>query len=273
MPRDPNRDAPMKILVAEDDAITRELLKRALARLCDQVLEATTGVEALDLIEREDPDVLFTDLQMPELDGIAVVEAVRASASHRNLPIVCLSGIKDRDEVTRLVELGIADYVLKPLRLSDALERFERVIQKHAGWRQRPGSTGQPTVFLVDPDPDFRAFASPILAGDFVVRSAPSGAQALRLFHQRAARPRAMLVAEGGDFVTAVQLADFAGRLAEEAREPRPVFVLLTNGGPLPDGAARFFDGIVQRSRDADAFAQEVRRTVLPLIQPAGTLR
>jgi CheY-like chemotaxis protein len=261
----------MKILVAEDDAITRELLKRVLMRLSDQVLEATTGVEALDLIDREDPDFLFTDIQMPQLDGIAVVEAVRASASHRNLPIVCLSGIKDRDEVTRLVELGIADYVLKPLRLSDAQERFGRVIEKHAGWRQRPGGQGQPTLFLVDPDPEFREFASPILVGEFVVRRIPSGARALRLYLESTPRPRVILVADGGGFVNAIQLAQFVTRMAEEAREPCPAFVLLSGGGELPPDAARYFDGIVQRTRDAEAFAQEVRRTVLPLVQPVAT--
>ncbi len=260
----------MKILVAEDDAITRELLKRVLARLSDQVLEATSGVEAIDLIEREDPDFLFTDIQMPVLDGIAVVEAVRASASHRHLPIVCLSGIKDRDEVTRLVELGIADYVLKPLRLSDALERFGRVIEKHAGWRQRPGGVGQPSLFLVDPDPAYREFASPILASEFVVRRVASGARALRLYHESMPRPRVMLVSEGGGFVTAMQLAEYVSRMAEEAREPRPAFVLLSSDGSLPSGAARYFDGIVQRTRDAEALAQEVRRTVLPLVQPSG---
>jgi len=260
----------MKILVAEDDAITRELLKRVLARLADQVLEATSGVEALDLIEREDPDFLFTDLQMPVLDGFAVVEAVRASATHRQLPIVCLSGIKDRDEVKRLVEQGIADYVLKPLKLSDAVERFGRVIEKHAGWRQRPGGVGQPTVFLVDPDPDFRDFAAPVLASEFIVRRVSSGARALRLYHESTPRPRVILVADGGGFVPAMQLAEFVTRVAEEAREARPALVLVSRGGPLPNGAARFFDGVVQRTRDAEAFAQEVRRTVVPLAQPAS---
>lgn len=260
----------MKILVAEDDAITRELLKRVLARLADQVIEATSGVEALDLIEREDPDFLFTDLQMPVLDGTAVVEAVRASTSHRHLPIVCLSGIKDRDEVTRLVELGIADYVLKPLRLSDALERFGRVIEKHAGWRQRPGGVGQPTLFLVDPDPAFRDLASPVLASEFIVRRIGSGARALRLYHESLPRPRVILAAEGGSFVSAVQLAELVSRVAEEAREPPPAFVYLADGGALPGGAARYFEGIVQRTRDPEAFAQEVRRTVLPLVQPAA---
>lgn len=260
----------MKILVAEDDAITRELLKRVLARLSDQVLEATSGVEALDLIEREDPDFLFTDIQMPVLDGFAVVEAVRASATHRQLPIVCLSGIKDRDEVKRLVELGIADYILKPLKLSDALERFGRVIEKHSGWRQRPGGVGQPTLFLVDPDPDYREFAAPLLASEFIVRRVTSGARALRLYHESQPRPRVILVADGGGFVTDVQLAEFISRVAEEAREPRPAFVLLSRSGTLPAGAARYFDGIVQRTRDAEEFVQEVRRTVLPLVQPAG---
>lgn len=80
----------MKILVAEDDLVTREILKRVLMPLADAIVEASNGVEALELIETEDPDFLFTDLQMPLLDGLAVVEAVRGSKSRSKLPIVCI---------------------------------------------------------------------------------------------------------------------------------------------------------------------------------------
>ncbi|MBK7833727.1 MAG: response regulator [Gemmatimonadetes bacterium] len=106
----------MKILVAEDDLVTREILKRILTHMSDEILEANNGVEALEMIERHDPDFLFTDIQMPLLDGLAVVEAVRSSRTHSMLPIVCMSSVKDKDDITRLVSLGIADYILKPLR-------------------------------------------------------------------------------------------------------------------------------------------------------------
>ncbi|MBK8058355.1 MAG: response regulator [Gemmatimonadetes bacterium] len=114
----------MKILVAEDDLVTREILKRILTHMSDEILEANNGVEALEMIERHDPDFLFTDIQMPLLDGLAVVEAVRSSRTHSMLPIVCMASVKDNDDITRLVSLGIADYILKPLRLGRCTSAF-----------------------------------------------------------------------------------------------------------------------------------------------------
>ncbi|MBL8958930.1 MAG: response regulator, partial [Gemmatimonadetes bacterium] len=90
----------MKILIAEDDLVTRELLKRILSHMADEIVEAGDGIEALEKLETEDPDFLFTDLQMPELDGRALLEAIRNSKEHSEMPVVCMSAVKDKDEVT-----------------------------------------------------------------------------------------------------------------------------------------------------------------------------
>jgi two-component system, cell cycle response regulator len=127
----------MKILIADDDLVTREQLKRILVHIADEIIEAGDGREAFELVKSEDPDFLFTDLRMPELDGRGLLEAIRNSEAHRELPVVFMSGIRDKDQVAALLSLGIQDYVLKPLRAAEVHERLRRVIEQHTTWRDR----------------------------------------------------------------------------------------------------------------------------------------
>lgn len=253
----------MKILVAEDDLVTREILKRILSQMSEEILEANNGVEALELIERHDPDFLFTDIQMPVLDGLAVVEAVRSSPTRSKLPIVCMSSVKSKDDITRLVALGIADYILKPLRPSEVHERFHRVISQHAGWRQLQACERRTALLLVDPDPDFRQFAIPLLEGDFAISQASSGAQALRVFRQAALKPTTILVTEGLARVSETQVVNLIRKLSIESRTELPSFWLVTDRDDVPLEKARHFAGIIRRSLVAETFSRELRRTLL----------
>lgn len=263
----------MKILVAEDDLVTREILKRILTHMSDDVLEASNGVEALELIERHDPDFLFTDIQMPLLDGLAVVEAVRSSRTHSMLPIVCMSSVKDKEDITRLVALGIADYILKPLRPSEVHERFRRVISQHAGWRQRQGAEGQTSLLIVDSDPNFRQFAIPLLEGDFVISQAISGAHALRVFQESELKPTTILVTEGLPLVSETQVVNLISKLSIESRTGIPSFWLVTDSDQVPQDKARHFAGVIRRSFVPETFMGELRRTLLAGATPLDKLR
>ncbi len=263
----------MKILVAEDDLVTREILKRILTHMSDEIIEANNGVEALELIESEDPDFLFTDLQMPMIDGLAVVEAVRASKSHSMMPIVCMSSVKDKDEITKLVSLGIADYILKPLRPGEVHDRFKKVIAQNAGWRQRQGAEGHQTLLVVDADPNFRQFAVPILESEFTVMQAISGAHALRVFQDSEIKPTTVMVAEGLPLVSEVQVANLLSRLAIEAKTGIPSFWLVTDNSRVAPDVARHFTGIIRRSFVPDTFVAELRRTLLRGSSPVEKLR
>lgn len=263
----------MKILIAEDDLVTREILKRILTHMSDEIIEANNGVEALELIESEDPDFLFTDLQMPLVDGLAVVEAVRSSQLHRMMPIVCMSTIKDKDEITKLISLGIADYILKPLRPGEVHDRFRKVIAQNSGWRQRQGAEGHQTLLLVDADPNFRQFAVPLLESDFTVMQAVSGAHALRVFQDSDVKPTTVLVAEGLPLVSDVQVANLLSKLAIEFKTGIPSFWLVSDNDFAPPDVARHFTGIIRRSFVPETFVSELRHTLLRGSSPTEKLR
>lgn len=253
----------MKFLIAEDDLVTREILKRVLRQMSDEIVEASNGVEALELIETEDPDFLFTDLQMPLLDGMAVVEAVRGSKSRSTLPIVCMSSVKDRDEITRLVALGIADYILKPIRPQEMHERLRAVIARHAGWRDASSGLGQRALILVDSDPEWPQLAVAVLEDHFAVQLATTGAQALRLFQTSTARASVVVVSEELSLLSEVQIVSMLRKLSLDAHINPPAFWLLSAGGEVAPEVAAHFTGTIRRALDAETLADEFRRTLL----------
>lgn len=123
----------LRIVIADDERPARSLLL-AMLRAWDDVEivgEATTGTEAVELIESSHPDLALLDLQMPELDGLGVVKLLRPDA----LPLIAFVTAYDEYAV-RAFELNAVDYLLKPVeraRLRQTLERAqERLEQANA---------------------------------------------------------------------------------------------------------------------------------------------
>jgi DNA-binding response OmpR family regulator len=125
----------MKILVADDDEVVRTFVHRVVEQSQHDVLLAEDGRQALALVEREDPDLLITDLRMPELDGFGLIEAVRSSPGREGLPIICLSSVNQREDVAKLIAQGISDYVLKPVRPGELANRIRAVAYRERNWK------------------------------------------------------------------------------------------------------------------------------------------
>jgi two-component system response regulator ResD len=126
----------MKILIADDDAVMRAFVQRVVEHSSHDAVVAENGRDALDLVQREDPDLLITDLCMPEMDGFALVEELQKLPRHSLLPVICLSSLNSREDIARLIALGISDYVLKPVKPFDLAERIRTVSLRTAGWKR-----------------------------------------------------------------------------------------------------------------------------------------
>jgi len=113
----------MRALIADDEAPARARLRRALAGVNDVELvgEAATGREAVAMIKRFDPDVIFLDIQMPGLDGFGVLEAI----AEDDAPYVVFVTANE-EHALRAFEVGAVDYLLKPYTAA----RFEQVLQR-----------------------------------------------------------------------------------------------------------------------------------------------
>lgn len=120
------------ILIADDRASSRELLRVVLERTGYDVLEAPDGEAALDLIRTRQPDLVLLDLQMPKLDGLGVLEAVRRDSRFAKLPVVALTASAMRGDRERILEAGFTDYLAKPAGPEQLREVVARLLQHSA---------------------------------------------------------------------------------------------------------------------------------------------
>jgi AmiR/NasT family two-component response regulator len=119
-----------RILIAEDETIIRLDLRSLLERNgFDVIGEARDGIEAVELAESLQPDLIMMDIKMPRLDGI---EAARRILEHRTVPIVMLTAFGHDDLVRRAVDTGVFGYLAKPFREQDVIPAVIAAQARHA---------------------------------------------------------------------------------------------------------------------------------------------
>lgn len=123
----PPRTEPITVLVVDDEAPARQRLIDLLRKepMVGTVLEASNGLQAVDSIERLHPGLIFLDVQMPELDGLGVMDGILNAVSPENMPLTVFVTAYDQHAV-RAFEANAIDYLLKPF--SD--ERYEATMAR-----------------------------------------------------------------------------------------------------------------------------------------------
>ena len=117
-----------KILVAEDDPASRELLVEVLEGLGYQVVEACDGAEALEKAVEARPDLILLDIQMPRLDGFAVVRQLRADSRFAALPILALTAYAMREDREKTLRTGFDAHIAKPFDVPTLRLQIERCL-------------------------------------------------------------------------------------------------------------------------------------------------
>ena len=120
----------IKVLIAEDNAVNRELLRELLELRGCTVLEACDGQEALQMIEQIRPELLLLDIGMPVMDGFAVIRKIRENPGLATLPVVAVTAYAMRGDEERILSSGFDGYLSKPLNPSSLAQELERVLTK-----------------------------------------------------------------------------------------------------------------------------------------------
>jgi type II secretory ATPase GspE/PulE/Tfp pilus assembly ATPase PilB-like protein/ActR/RegA family two-component response regulator len=115
-PSAPSPSSRERVLLVEDEAPLRGVLRDLLEREGYTVIEAADGVQALDGIDRSAPDLVVLDLNLPRLDGFGVLKHLRTRASTATLPVLVLTAKGDEDSEVRVFECGANDFLTKPFR-------------------------------------------------------------------------------------------------------------------------------------------------------------
>ena len=110
-----------KILIADSDSASRNVIKSSLENLGYKVITAADGEEALDLMEKEMPDLIVSEVILPKIDGFVLCEKMLLHSSTKDVPFIIVSNLKNEDSVKRAVSLGIEHYFQKPYMLSELL--------------------------------------------------------------------------------------------------------------------------------------------------------
>ena len=121
-------NAPIKILIVDDEAGVRDLLKDALKLAGFATEVASDGMNALTVLRTYSPDIMIIDINMPLMDGFELVERLRKNGNE--VPVLMLSARADRVDVTRGLTLGADDYVVKPFGLEELVLRLKAILRR-----------------------------------------------------------------------------------------------------------------------------------------------
>ncbi len=127
-----------RILIAEDNAVNRELLRELLEARGYTVEEACNGQEALAMIAQSKPDALLLDLNMPVLGGFATVRKIREDPAMATLPVLAVTAYAMRGDREKTLAAGFDEYLSKPISPSALDAELERL------WQKRRVESGNP---------------------------------------------------------------------------------------------------------------------------------
>lgn len=117
------------VLIADDEALLRELLEFRLSQRDLAVVTASDGREALERLEDSAPDAVVLDAMMPVHDGFEVLRRMRASERHADTPVIMLTARRGEKDVVGALELGANEYLVKPFMPEELLARLTRLLK------------------------------------------------------------------------------------------------------------------------------------------------
>jgi two-component system cell cycle response regulator len=145
-----------RILVVDDIAANVRLLEAKLAAEYFEVVTASSGPEALEIINRNIPDIVLLDVMMPEMDGFEVCARIRANPKTRFLPVVMVTALSDPSDRVRGLEAGADDFLTKPvndLALFARVRSLVRLKMMMDEWRMREQTSGQFDILTAEAEP------------------------------------------------------------------------------------------------------------------------
>jgi response regulator RpfG family c-di-GMP phosphodiesterase len=126
------KNKSLKILLIEDDMIEVMKLNRSISslKLNHEIIEANNGEEALKLLSKKDnlPDIILLDLNMPKINGIEFLSILKNDDTLKYIPTIILTTSNNQKDLIACYEIGIAGYILKPLKYEEYVSKIEKLL-------------------------------------------------------------------------------------------------------------------------------------------------
>ena len=117
------------IITVDDSSTMRRIIKNTLQKLgFETILEAGNGLEALDVMSKNKVDMIVTDWNMPEMDGLTFVKAVRAKDEYKDLPILMITTEAAKEDILTALRSGVNNYVVKPFTPETLQEKVFKLL-------------------------------------------------------------------------------------------------------------------------------------------------
>ena len=131
---------PLKVLYVEDDPFTREEILFSLSSMVETVYEAENGEIGKELFYTHLPDLIITDVQMPRMDGLSMVNAIKQT--HPKIPVIVMTAFNDTSYLFKSIELGISHYITKPVNLKILSSKIDEIaeqiaLKKKTRWQEK----------------------------------------------------------------------------------------------------------------------------------------
>lgn len=124
-----------KIMIVEDDVFVMDIYQTKFSQEGYEVVSAKDGVEALQLLETEIPDIILLDIVMPHMDGLEMLRKLKAQEKLQNIPIILLTNLSQKEEVDEGLGLGANDYLIKshftPSEVSQKVRQLLTKVEKN----------------------------------------------------------------------------------------------------------------------------------------------
>jgi CheY-like chemotaxis protein len=118
-----------RILFVDDDPLTLETLKRSVELFGHEPILASSGEQALSLAVNQPPDLIMTDMMLPDMDGLSLVSRLNDDPNLADIPVVVLSASPEVDAADLSLAAGAREFITKPVRL----QNLQDVIQRYTG--------------------------------------------------------------------------------------------------------------------------------------------
>jgi two-component system KDP operon response regulator KdpE len=218
--------APLRVLVIDDEPSIRKLLRLGLSAHGYQIVEASSGKMALELLGEQPPDLIILDLGLPDMQGHELLRTMRAR--NDSVPIVVLSSRDDEAGKVQALDSGADDYVTKPFGMDELLARMR------AALRHQLQTHGERPIFRVG-DLSVDLVRRIVKVGDKEIKLSPKEYELLRMLVQHAGKVlthKFLLSRLWSDLTDAQYLRVYVRQLRQkiEADPERPHYVLTETG-------------------------------------------
>ena len=218
--------APLRVLVIDDEPPIRKLLRVGLSAHGYQIMEASSGKMALELLGREPPDLIVLDLGLPDMQGHELLRTMRAR--NDRVPIVVLSSRDDEAGKVQALDSGADDYVTKPFGMDELLARMR------AALRHQLQTHGERPIFRVG-ELSVDLVRRIVKVGDKEIKLSPKEYELLRMLVQHAGKVlthKFLLSQLWSDLTDAQYLRVYVRQLRQkiETDPERPHYILTETG-------------------------------------------